>query len=173
MRSMRLRAFWALVVVISLAGCYPDLDWRELQSREGGFAVMFPARPKEATRDITLGGTSLRMHMLRAEVKGMAFGVAYADVPNGIDARILVAAARDGLVHNIGGRMVQEQAISLPGLEGLEFRAEGKVEETPTIVAARVLIGSSRFYQVSFLGPRAQIEEVDLPFYLGSFRSLQ
>ena len=155
-----------------LAGCYPDLDWRELQWHEGGFAVMFPARPKETTRDITLGGTTLELHMLSAEVNDMAFGVGYADLPAGVAGDALLAAARDGLVRNIAGRVVIEQPVSKPGLSGQAFRAEGHAGDKEMIVAARLLTGAGKFYQVLFIAPRERTTEVDIDFYLDSFRRL-
>lgn len=160
-----------LLAAMLLAGCYPDLDWRELQSRDGGFAVMFPARPKEVTRDVNLGGTSLRFHMLSAEVDGMAFGVGYAELPADVDGNVLLSAAQSGLVRNINGVISNEQAVALPGLSGQEFHAQGTVQDIPMVLAARVLVGSNRFYQITFVGPRERADEVDLNFYLGSFRS--
>lgn len=165
-------ALLLLGVAMLLAGCYPDLDWRELQWRDGDFSVMFPARPTEVTREIELGGTALELHMLRAEVKDMAFGVAYADLPAGVDANVLLTAARDGLVRNIGGRIIEEQTVELPGLNGQAFRAEGHAADHDMMMAARVLTGGGRFYQVLFIGPRANSAEVDLDFYLGSFKRL-
>lgn len=162
----------ACLTLLALTGCYPDLDWRELQSREGGFAVMFPARPREVTRELELGGTKLRMHMLSTETGGMAFGVGYAEIPNGIDGNVLIAATRDGLVRNIGGRVFDERAVTPDGLIGQEFHAEGTADERPMRMSARILVGHNRLYQVLFVGPQEAAETVDLPFYLESFRSL-
>lgn len=171
MRRLARLAVLALATAL-LAACYPELDWRELQWRDGNFAIMFPARPKEVTREVRLGGAVLELHMVSAEVDDMAFGVAYADLPAGVDADVLLATARDGLVRNVNGRVVEEQPVSLPGLNGHAFRAEGRAADRDMVVAARVLTGNGRFYQVLFVGPRARAEEVDLDFYLGSFKRL-
>lgn len=165
-------ALLLLCLTMLLTGCYPDLDWRELQWRDGDFSVMFPARPTEVTREIELGGTVLEMHMLRAEVKDMAFGVAYAHLPPGVDTSVLLTAARDGLVRNIGGRVSEEQIVELPGLNGQAFRAEGRAADQDMMIAARLLAGGGRFYQVLFVGPRVNSAEIDLDFYLGSFKRL-
>ncbi|HEY9396593.1 MAG TPA: hypothetical protein VIQ28_03110 [Burkholderiales bacterium] len=165
-------ALLCLLAAVLLTGCYPDLDWRELRSNDGGFAVMFPAKPNEVTREVKIGGTALRLHMLSAEVNGMAFGVGYADLPADVDGNVLLAAARDGLVHNINGRISIEQPVTLPGLNGQEFQAEGTAQDKPMLVAARLLIGSDKLYQITFIGPREQSAEVDLAFYLGSFKML-
>lgn len=172
MRKLRASALIILCAATLLAGCYPDLDWRELQWRDGNFAVMFPARPKEVTREVQLGGTVLEMHMLSAEVNDMAFGVAYADLPAGVEADVLLTAARDGLVRNVNGRVIEEQPLSLPGLSGQAFRADGRAGDLDLVVAARLLAGDGRFYQILFIGPRASVGEVDLGFYLGSFKLL-
>ncbi|MBX6393060.1 MAG: hypothetical protein IRY96_06275 [Burkholderiales bacterium] len=174
MRALNVaRAALGLFLAVALAGCYPDLDWRELRSAEGGFAVMFPARPKEVSRTLQLGGAALEVHMLRAEVNGMAFGVAYADLPPGADAASVQDAARAGLIRNIGGRVVHETKLELPGLQGEEFRAEGEADGRPMLLAARVLHDTRRYYQVLFIGPSERAAEVDLDFFLGSFRPLR
>lgn len=174
MNTMQSRVVLLLCILTTglLAGCYPDLDWRELHSNDGGFAVMFPAKPNEVTREVKIGGTSLHWHMLSTEVNGMAFGVGYANLPAEVDGNVLLAAARDGLVRNINGRISIKEPVTLPGLNGHEFQADGAAQDKPILLAARLLIGSNKLYQITFIGPRERSGEVDLRFYLDSFRML-
>lgn len=165
-------ALFCALAVLLLAGCYPELDWRELRSVDGGFVVMFPDRPKEITRDIVLGGAALRMHMLTTEGHGTAFGVGYADLPADVAANVLIGGARDALVHNVAGRVDSERPVNVGGLEGLEFYAEGAAGDDPMVVAARVLADDRRLYQVLFVGKRERAQNIDLAFYLGSFKPL-
>lgn len=171
-RHKRWAALFCALGALLLAGCYPELDWRELRSDDGGFTVMFPDRPKEITRDIVLSGTALRMHMLTTEGRGTAFGVGYADLPAGVAASVLIGGARDALVHNIDGRVDSERPVSVGGLEGLEFYAEGAARDAPMVIAARVLADERRLYQVLFIGKRDRAQNIDLAFYLGSFKPL-
>ncbi len=169
-RHGRWAALFCALGALLLAGCYPELDWRELRVENGGFTIMFPDRPKEVTRDIVLGGTALRMHMLTTEGRGTAFGVGYADLPAGVAASVLIGSARDALVRNIAGRVDSERPVNVGGLDGLEFYAEGTAGDEPMVVAARVLADERRLYQVLFIGKRTRAHEIDLAFYLASFK---
>jgi len=155
-----------------LAACYPELDWREFVWPDGKFAVLFPGKPALESRDIAFAGSTLRMDMLSVQVSGMAFGVGYADLPASADPARAIAEGRDALLRNIGGRTTVERAVELPGARGLEFEAEGAAQEAKMRLAARVLVGSARYYQVVFIGRAERAGAVDAGLFLNSFRVL-
>jgi hypothetical protein len=153
-----------------LAGCYAELDWRELHWEEAGLKVLLPAKPAKSSREVALAGERVPMQMLQSQLSGMAFGVAYSPLPGGDPAAVL-SAARDALLRNIDGRLVTEREVAIRGAAapGREFTGEGVVGGTPMLLAARLAIANGRFYQVVFVGRRDRAEKVDLPLYLGSF----
>jgi hypothetical protein len=164
---------WAPVLACTalLAACYPELDWREVSSASGGFAVLMPAHPDTARREVVIGGVALMMSMTSVRREGMAFGAAYADIPRDHSRNAeLLAAARDALVRNIDGRIASTREIVIDGAAGQEFQADGKVGAHPMRLAARVLIGGSRFYQVVYVGRTGGLPEADVNLFLGSFR---
>jgi hypothetical protein len=166
------RAFLAALVAaaaVPLAGCYAELDWRELYWPEGKVKVMLPARPGKSAREVTLAGEKVNMEMLQSQLRGMAFGVAWSAVPAAEPAAVL-AAARDTLIKNIEGRLLTDREVQVPGASspGREFTGEGVVAGTPMAVAGRVVIANGRFYQAVFVGRKDRLGEVDLPLFLGS-----
>ena len=166
------RFIWAGVLALALlAACYPDLDWREIASASGGYAVLMPARPDHAEREVAIGGLALSMSMASVQREGVAFGVAHAEIPAGYDRRAgLIAAARAGLLRNIEGHVVAARTISIDGAEGEEFRAEGTASGHPMELAARIFIAGPRFYQVVFVGQKGKVPAADVELFLGSFR---
>jgi hypothetical protein len=160
-----------LAFALLLAACYPELDWREVSPANGGYTVLMPARPDTAQREVAVGGVALMMTMTSVRREGMAFGAAYADIPrdNARDAELL-AAARDALVRNIDGRIASSREITIDGAAGQEFQADGNVGGHPMRLAARVLIGGSRFYQVVYVGRAGNLPGADVSLFLGSFR---
>jgi hypothetical protein len=165
----------ASVVAFALlvAACYPELDWREVTSTSGGYAVLMPAQPEHAQREIVVGGVTLAMSMDSVHREGMAFGAAYADIPVGYARRTeLLAAARDALVRNIAGRITADRDVRIDGAAGHEFVADGNVGGRPMRLAARIFVTDSRFYQVVFVGRRDRLAEADVDLFLGSFRLL-
>jgi hypothetical protein len=157
-----------LAVVLALAACYADLDWREFTSPEGGFSVLLPSKPARDSRELELAGVKTTMHMVAAHAPEMAFGVGYADLPPGTDPARVLDEGRAALVRNIAGRVTAER--ELDGAAGVEFEAEGTAEGNPMRLAARVLVAGNRYYQVVLVARAARADEVDRTIFPGSFR---
>lgn len=166
-----MRRLLVLAAALFVAACYAELDWRELHWEEGGVKAMLPAKPAKFTRDVVIAGATVPMQMLQVQLKGMAFGVAFAPLPPGDPSKVLTSA-RDALVENIDGRVVAEREVEVPGApgKGREFQAEGTVAGTPMLLAARVASDRDRLYEVVFVGRRDRVEGVDLDLFLGSLR---
>jgi hypothetical protein len=166
-----MRSWWnrlALVAALALAACFPELDWREFASADGGFKVMLPGRPAHEAREITLAGGKTTMHMDSAHAGEMAFGVGYADLPTGADPARTVAEGRAALLRNIDGRVTAERALEGP--PGVEFEAEGSARGNPMRLTARVLVDGNRYYQVVLIGRAERAGEVDRALFPGSFK---
>ena len=173
--AMKRRIAWlaALMCCALLAGCSEELNWRELHSQAGGFALMLPSKPARIDHAAQIGGASVQLHMLSSQLDGMAFGAAYAERPVNIPAERLVSESRDALLRNINGRIETESKIEVGGARGIEFHATGQAGAEPMRLAARLLVDQDRLYQVVFIGRTARAAEVDLRFYLDSFRLLR
>jgi len=131
-----------------------------------------PGQPEHAQREITIGGLAIAMSMASVRKDGMAFGIAYADLPAGYDRHAeFLAAAREGLVHNIDGRVISAHEETIDGASGQEFYVEGNVDGRPMRLAARLLVAGSRFYQVVYVGQSDRITDADVDLFLGSFRT--
>jgi len=161
----------ALLAALALVGCYPELDWREVTSAEGGYAVLLPAKPERASREVAIADAQLELNMAWVHKEGMAFGAAYAVLPPGAPAKgPFLDAARDALARNVGGRVTRERALEIDGHPAREFAAEGAAEGEPMRLAARVLVANGRFYQVVFVGRGGRGEDADVTMFLESFR---
>ncbi len=160
-----------LVLALLVAACYPEFDWREVTSAGGRYTVLMPAQPEHAQREVVVGGVALALSMASVRKEGMAFGAAYAEIPDGYARRAeLPAAARDALVRNIGGRISADREVRIKGAVGREFLADGSVGGQPMRLAARVFAGDSRFYQVVLVGQSDRLDKADAALFLGSFR---
>lgn len=162
----------AILAVALLSGCYPELDWREFGSPEGRFAVLLPGKPTHESREVILAGITTQMDMFSVNVPGMAFGIGYADLPPGAEPVRAVAGGRDALLRNISGRITAERELELHGARGVEFEAVGTARDAPMRLAARVLVGGGRFYQVVFVGREDRAGAADTALFLSSFKLL-
>jgi hypothetical protein len=162
---MQFRAVIAYIALVALCACAPEFDWRELNSSEGGFSALMPAKPRSEERALA-GAPGVMMHLWSAHAAGCVFGVSYADYP--AEGRHLLDDTRDALVANIRGRLLDEKPIASNGLTGFEFTAESE----DRLLQARLLPSGPRLFQLVVLGPKKDVRnaaaEVDL--FMSSFR---
>ncbi len=160
-----------VALALLLAGCYAEMEWRELYWPEGQVKALFPAKPAKFSRDVRLAGTTVTMQMLQVQLNGMAFGVAFSPLPQASSNDVL-ASAQETLLKNIDGGLVSEREVVVPGATGMgrEFRGEGTVAGTPMILAARVATSGDRFYEAVFVGRKDRAQNVDLDLFLGSLK---
>src|SRR5262245_35158758 len=161
----------ALAGALVLTACYPELDWREFTSPEGGFTVMLPSKPARASRDLVFAGQPTTMHMVSAHATEMAFGIGYIDLPPGTDAGRAIDEGRVALLRNIGGVVLAERALD--GVPGVQFEAEGAADGKPMRLVARVLVAGNRYYQVVLVARTARAGDVDLALFPGSFKLIR
>lgn len=164
---MESRTVIAFIALFALSACAPEFDWRELNSNEGGFSALMPAKPRYEERSLA-DAPGVTMHLWSAHAAKSVFGVGYADYPVA-DTRLL-DATRDALVANIRGRLLEERAIASNGLVGLELTAESD----DRVLQARLLLSGSRLFQLVVLGPKNDLRNAaaDVDLFLSSLRPL-
>lgn len=162
-----------MVLVAALLGCFAELDWRELRSAAGGFSVLFPARPLEASRPVA-GAVEAVMHQWSCKAAGSVWAVAYLDLTE--SARRAPAQAvirlRDALLANIDGRVLAERALRLEDAAGVETRARGRSAGAEVELNVRILARGRRLYQLAVLGAPGAAGEEGLRTFFDSFRLL-
>lgn len=162
---MNFRAVIPVIALLALSACSPEFDWRELNSTEGGFSALIPAKPRYEERSLA-NAAGVTMHLWSARAAGSLFGIGYADYP-AADARLL-DATRDALVANIRGRILEERPIAQHGLEGRELTAaSGDI-----VLKARLLTSGARLYQIVVLGRANALGHAaaDVDLFLSSLR---
>lgn len=161
---------WCAVLV--LCGCYPDLDWREISSAEGRFAVLLPGKPREAARSVGTASGAVEMHMSSADALGWQFGVAWADFPATAlrEPERLIDAQRDALLRSIYNRVVIEKLAPVAGRPGRLVLVEGKIGDKFVALHARFVLDGARLYQVAATGTKGGVEAAGIETFLDSFK---
>jgi hypothetical protein len=159
--------FFALSLL--LGGCYAELDWRELASKEGGFSVLLPARGTETSRPLSGIAGNPVMHLWSARAADTAFGAGYANLFNA-DGRAAMTTLRDGLVRNFRGRIVSERNLKTGPIDSLEFVAEGSIGDAHATLNAQLLVSGARLYQLAVIGRTGAVTPADLEMFFESFR---
>ncbi|WP_144630312.1 hypothetical protein [Bordetella genomosp. 13] len=106
-RFMLKKALPVLATAWLLAACSPDYNWRELDVAEGRARAAFPARVQTESRELALGGRTLKFSLTAAEVDQSVFAVGYAPLPvevagDAAASQALAAALMQSLYANLG-----------------------------------------------------------------------
>lgn len=166
--AQRLLTSLACGLCLALAGCYSELDWREVASSQGKFRVALPAKAQEQTRTLAGASGATSMTMVSAQAAEWTFGVAYADYPGGAAAQIDVQ--RDALLRNISGRIVSEKTETGGGRSSRVLAAEGRKGGTVVLLRARFVADGTRLYQIAAVGPTGGVPDTELDTFFSSFK---
>lgn len=162
----------AYVVAIALCtwcllACTPRYDWREMHDADAGYRVMYPGKPTQDMREVTLSGEQLPMRMQAVRVDTALFSVGVVTLPRDDDqlrASVLTDLQR-GLLANIGqvqavpNIVAIKQANNAPSVAGIAIQARGQVSDrTGRFFSARFVARGVHVYQIVILAevPPAQ-----------------
>src|SRR5687768_1216472 len=149
--GVRRRSLLALCIVV-LAGCTPG-EWEKLEISEGGFSVLMRRQPSYAKMPVDTPAGRAAAHLYSSDRPDAYFAVGYSDYPLaavvGASPEPLFAGIRDTWIRRIGGRLLISSPVRLQRkYPGLEFTAEGRVNDADTFLHARVYLVDQRLYQV-------------------------
>ena len=121
----RMRKYWIVTALLTLGllqGCSPALNWRDVRSANTTLLALFPCKPEESTRDVSLGTKPMRMTLVGCQAQDATFSLVYAD------------ASAQGPVGEFLG---QWKTVTLGNLRG---KAE---KETPFLIKGATVLAQS------------------------------
>jgi hypothetical protein len=173
--SPRLAALAAIVCccVLSLAGCTPHYDWREVRGSDAPFTVLLPAKPAHFSRPVNLDGMTVTMTMTAAEVDGVTFAVGSAELKDAAQAPRALKAMQTALVNNIHGSLQQQKSVSEGGRSAIRIRALGSAgrDGQARLLVAHFVAQERHIYQVLALGPPNRLTEDAIDMFFSSFKA--
>ncbi len=157
-----------LGIILVTSGCTPTYDWREVRSEEGGWIAVFPEKPVEVTRTITLPGLSdpLRLTLRSGRIGETMFAVGWTDTASEPVRVALEAAMLKNLQADAG--TIQRKKITHRSQPMVETTAEGliKTDRVAPAVKATLWMRSlvrqgptPRVIEIVAVGPTAALSE--------------
>ncbi|RZT38699.1 hypothetical protein [Cupriavidus agavae] len=154
-----------LWLALALSGCSPRYDWRTIVSSDGKYAALYPAKPTNAAREVSIAGRKLPMTMEAANIDGTLFAVGVVTLPGDDPAlrRDALASMQAGLVANLGAhpdtpaqaRPVTVMSATQPPvpLDGVEVSVAGvsPQDKSPRRLTARLVASGVHVYQAVVL----------------------
>lgn len=156
-----------LVLVLTVPALAEDKPWKEFTSKEAGFTVLFPGKPKLSKQEVA--GTTVLQYSV--ETDGASYAVAYAELPaKAPEIKKVLDGARDGAVRNTKGKLVSESEITLgkdkhPGREILV-----EVAENVFLRQRFFLVDGQKMPQVIVAGKKEVVSSKDADRFLDSFK---
>ena len=179
MKTFPFNAFLAgLLAVVALAACSPKFNWRDYNSPDAPFQVMFPDKPSTHTRPVNLNGLQLNMTMTAAEVDGTVFAVGTAEVPDAAQAEAALTAMKTALVNNIGATVKTEKTARSASTTGatskrsatIDIDATGAQKGTPMRLVGHFASRDKRIYQVIVMGKEKDVSKENVEQFMSSFK---
>ncbi len=178
-RLSAIRLFVVLGITGVLAGCTPAYDWREVRSDEGGWIALFPEKPVEVTRTITLPNQQqpVRLTLRSGRIGETMFAVGWTD-SGGESTR---QALETAMLNNIQAQpaTVQRKTLLLLSQPAIETTAEGLMKTDPVApaVKARLWMRSlvrktptPRVIEILAVGPVTELTEETAQQFIESLK---
>jgi len=142
---------------VALAACSPTFDWREARPEGSGVVALFPCRPHDQQRDVTLAGNVVSMRMHACSAGGAHFALATLDAGDPQRVTPELVALRAQLIANLGAPAVEARpwllAGATPNPESVRLHLLGTRPDGSRVVAdAAFFVRGFTLYQATVLG---------------------
>ena len=185
------------LLMLTLAGCSPRFDWREIPNPEAGYVALFPARPAKVTRSIEFGAEHVELTLQAAVVGDISFAVGHARLPTSaapsaaINASAWIARFEAALLQNLDAQIntqistqvsaqinAQTPAIHPPKAPALrDISATGILRArredahgVPATLRARFYVQNGQLYEVMVIAPSADWNDEAVETFLAGFQ---
>ena len=151
----RLRGVFWISILLSLIACTPRFDWREMRHPDFGYLALFPAKPVQATRNLTLAGKVYPLTLQAAQVDDALFAVGVIPAVPPADQAAVLATLEQSVLQNIQGQMIQRE-VNAAGV--ITLHATGKINTSQAATLhARFGVVRDQVYEVLFVGPLGEL----------------
>ena len=158
----------------------PDLIWTTFTSRDGGFSILMPGTPLEATQPLVLGIVTAKFHLYGKEYNStLNYDIGYVDIPayyiRNADPTQLLKFFREGLLKGKSVTVHSEKEVWLgdhPGREIVYEESDSKSESGRYYVAMRIYMVHNRLYMLAVDSTDENTVVEDTQKFLQSFQLL-
>jgi hypothetical protein len=176
--SMKQAMCTVAVLVLSLAACGKS-EWQDLTVRDAGFSVLMRGEPFYTKREIEVPAGRIVAHLYVSDRPDSVVAIGYTDYPIalvlGAPPEKLFAGVRDTWLNRLHGTLTRsDRPLKIDDKHpGIEFSADGQIENTEAFVRARLYLVDQRLYQVVILGKTAAVPSRVVNRYLDSFKLIE
>lgn len=108
-----------LCSLLLLHGCSPALNWRAVHLEKTTLTALFPCKPNQETRAVSLGANASVMTMLACDADNATFTLAYADIQDEAMTGEVLEHWRAATLGNIRASTASNKPFVLKGVQTL------------------------------------------------------
>lgn len=158
-----------LLAALAATACSPAFNWRQAAIAATPLSALFPCKPEQATRAVTMGGVAVELHMHHCETAGVTAAVGHAVLSDPARADAVLAQWRQATLATLritgstqsAWRM--ERATDLP--QALLVDAAGSAANGQALVLrAAWFARGSEVYAALLYGPALDPEVAEVFF---------
>ena len=164
-----------IAVIVCLAACSPQLDWRVVQSPQERYTALFPGKPEKIQRKITYQNQELLQTLEALKIEDDIYSISVTQIPIGQSSllpKILELLQGNLLARSkaSGGQVIAEDVLYQTAARQkqaskeyfIQFKSNGTAEQWMRVrwITRVAADGSIWIYQISVLHNRAIPSEV-------------
>lgn len=147
----------AALALVTLAGCAPALDWRDVRPEGAGLQMQFPCKPNGQSRDLNLAGQRVNLVLHACAAGGLTWGLAVADVSDPARVGPALAELATSAAANLGAAAGETLPLRVVGATPSDAagrqRLTGKLPDGKAVqMQVAVFTRGTLVYQASVLG---------------------
>ena len=146
-----------------LAGCAPELDWRDVRPPGSSLQAQLPCKPSTQERQVQLADVRVRLVLLACTAAGQTWGLATADVVEPGRVQQALAELTRSSAANIGAQSTATVAWLAPGstpsAAAVRQQMQGRLPDGKAVqLQMAVFAHGTRVFQASVLGEQVGAE---------------
>lgn len=159
-----------LVMIVGLAACSPDHNWRTWRANTASLVGVVPCKPDVAQREMMVDQARVSLHMQSCDNQGLRFALAWATLPAGADPQVFMMQWQKASAHALKAQQ-PAQALNKPNVRGALHTAwwamQGQDHRGQMIRSEVVFFSDAQHvYQAAIYGQTVTDEAV-APFWEG------
>lgn len=167
---MKLKSIALLPLLLITVG-FSQADWPKIKSTEENFSISMPDIPRQH-RTRASGPLGKDHHIYKVEHNGVTYTVSNSVFEKGPtspeDIKRTLNYARDLLLTLSGGKLLNDEGISIDGFPGRQIR----VEKGKKVWTLRAYVVKNRMYQLMTTEPKGQEHSLEVEKFFLSFELL-
>ena len=167
MRYLFLVILWGSLPM--LQGCNPTFNWRDVRPDQIPLAALFPCKPAQDARVVSLGAKDLTMTLLGCDAGGATFTLAWADTNDAALTGTVLGQWKNATLASLKASSARELPFLLKGAsvlpQSVQLEARGVRQDGTAISVQAVWFAvGSRVFQAAMYAAGEQLAVAETYF---------